>query len=44
MALSVSDGPDHFRCIVEYATALFDHGTIERHLGYLEAILRAMVA
>ncbi|WP_370683506.1 amino acid adenylation domain-containing protein [Pseudomonas syringae pv. atrofaciens] len=44
LALSVSDGPDHFRCIVEYATALFDHGTIERHLGYLEAILRAMVA
>ncbi|MCF5284515.1 AMP-binding protein, partial [Pseudomonas syringae] len=44
LALSVSDGPDHFRCIVEYATALFDHGTIERHLNYLEAILRAMVA
>jgi len=27
-----------------YATALFDRATIERHMGYLEATLRAMVA
>ena len=27
-----------------YATALFDSGTIERHGGYLEAALRALVA
>nr|UXB94867.1 non ribosomal peptide synthetase [Pseudomonas syringae] len=44
LALSVSDSADNFRCIVEYATALFDRSTVERHLGYLEAILRAMVA
>ncbi|WP_032632419.1 condensation domain-containing protein, partial [Pseudomonas syringae] len=44
LALSVSDSADNFRCIVEYATALFDHGTVERYLGYLEAILRGMVA
>ncbi|OUM08507.1 non-ribosomal peptide synthetase [Pseudomonas syringae] len=44
LALSVSDSTDHFRCIVEYATALFDRSTVERHLGYLEAILRGMVA
>nr|WP_318297865.1 non-ribosomal peptide synthetase [Pseudomonas cichorii] len=29
---------------LEYATALFDRETIERHLGYLEAVLRGMVA
>ncbi|MDO7929923.1 amino acid adenylation domain-containing protein [Pseudomonas sp. KFB-139] len=29
---------------LEYATALFDRDTIERHLGYLEAVLRGMVA
>ncbi|KPW23100.1 Non-ribosomal peptide synthetase SyfB, partial [Pseudomonas cannabina pv. alisalensis] len=44
LALSVGDSADHFRCIVEYATALFDRGTVERYLGYLEATLRGMVA
>ncbi|WP_057407755.1 non-ribosomal peptide synthetase [Pseudomonas amygdali] len=44
LALSVGDSADGFRCIVEYATALFDRSTIERYLGYLEAILRGMVA
>ncbi|MCF5572459.1 amino acid adenylation domain-containing protein [Pseudomonas syringae] len=44
LALSVGDSADHFRCIVEYATALFDRGTVERYLGYLEALLRGMVA
>ncbi|UZE26281.1 amino acid adenylation domain-containing protein [Pseudomonas sp. B21-056] len=29
---------------LEYATALFDRTTIERYLGYLERMLRAMVA
>ncbi|WP_144931527.1 MULTISPECIES: non-ribosomal peptide synthase/polyketide synthase, partial [unclassified Pseudomonas] len=29
---------------LEYATALFDQATMERYLGYLECILRAMVA
>ncbi|MCF5710646.1 amino acid adenylation domain-containing protein, partial [Pseudomonas syringae] len=29
---------------LEYATALFDRDTVERHLGYLETTLRAMVA
>ncbi|UVL81789.1 amino acid adenylation domain-containing protein [Pseudomonas sp. B21-028] len=29
---------------LEYATALFDQTTIERYLGYLERMLRAMVA
>ncbi len=37
LALSVGDSADHFRCIVEYATALFDRGTVERYLGYLGA-------
>ena len=27
-----------------YATALFDRSTMERHVGYLQALLRAMVA
>jgi arthrofactin-type cyclic lipopeptide synthetase C len=27
-----------------YATALFDHATVERYLGYFEAVLQAMVA
>ncbi|WP_122386926.1 non-ribosomal peptide synthetase [Pseudomonas syringae group genomosp. 7] len=44
LALSVGDSADTFRCIVEYATALFDRSTIERYLGYLQAILRGMVA
>ncbi|EPN30223.1 non-ribosomal peptide synthetase SyfB, partial [Pseudomonas syringae pv. actinidiae ICMP 18807] len=44
LALSVGDSAEHFRCIVEYATALFDRGTVERYLGYLQAILRGMVA
>ncbi|KTC01815.1 non-ribosomal peptide synthetase [Pseudomonas syringae] len=44
LALSVGDSAEHFRCIVEYATALFDRSTVERYLGYLEAILRGMVA
>ncbi|MFL5537678.1 MAG: amino acid adenylation domain-containing protein, partial [Longimicrobiaceae bacterium] len=29
---------------VEYATALFDRATIERHVGYLRLVLEAMVA
>ncbi|SFY42954.1 non-ribosomal peptide synthetase, partial [Pseudomonas sp. NFACC43] len=29
---------------LEYATALFDQATMERYLGYLECMLRAMVA
>ncbi|WP_371128558.1 amino acid adenylation domain-containing protein, partial [Pseudomonas sp. NFACC13-1] len=29
---------------LEYATALFDQATMERYLGYLERMLRAMVA
>uniref|UniRef100_UPI003878298D amino acid adenylation domain-containing protein n=1 Tax=Pseudomonas viciae TaxID=2505979 RepID=UPI003878298D len=29
---------------LEYATALFDQATMERYLGYLECVLRAMVA
>nr|WP_318646575.1 non-ribosomal peptide synthetase [Pseudomonas sp. Pdm06] len=29
---------------LEYATALFDPATMERYLGYLESVLRAMVA
>ncbi|MCE6981566.1 amino acid adenylation domain-containing protein, partial [Pseudomonas frederiksbergensis] len=29
---------------LEYATALFDHTTMQRYLGYLERMLRAMVA
>ncbi|WP_449301162.1 amino acid adenylation domain-containing protein [Pseudomonas citri] len=29
---------------LEYATALFDQTTMERYLGYLECVLRAMVA
>ncbi|KAF9367000.1 hypothetical protein BGX21_007951, partial [Mortierella sp. AD011] len=28
---------------LSYSTALFDHSTIERHIGYLQAMLQAMV-
>ncbi len=29
---------------LEYASALFDRATVQRHVGYLERVLRAMVA
>ncbi|MDE9520042.1 hypothetical protein KKJ17_20690, partial [Xenorhabdus bovienii] len=29
--------------VLNYSSALFDHETIERQMGYLQAILRAMV-
>ncbi|HEX2092021.1 MAG TPA: amino acid adenylation domain-containing protein, partial [Longimicrobiaceae bacterium] len=29
---------------VQYATVLFEHGTVERYLGYLRRVLEAMVA
>ncbi|WP_049786408.1 non-ribosomal peptide synthetase [Mycetohabitans rhizoxinica] len=30
--------------VLHYATALFDHATIERHVGYLQTMLQAMAA
>ena len=32
------------RGAIEYATALFDRDTVERHFGYLQRVLEAMVA
>ncbi|GFM76939.1 non-ribosomal peptide synthetase [Pseudomonas cichorii] len=44
--LSLDLGEDNGRLSgnLEYATALFDEATVQRYLGYLERVLRAMAA
>src|SRR5262249_40251208 len=42
--LTLSEGDGRIVGSLSYATALFDAATIERHRGYLVAMLRAMVA
>ncbi|SIT65550.1 amino acid adenylation domain-containing protein [Burkholderia sp. b14] len=42
--LNLSEAGDEIIGSLAYATALFERSTIERHVGYLQAMLRAMVA
>ena len=44
LELELSEAGDGIRGGLKYATALFDRGTIERHVGYLRRVLEAMVA
>ncbi|MDC9612612.1 amino acid adenylation domain-containing protein [Xenorhabdus khoisanae] len=44
LELNLSEEEDHIVGALHYATALFDKPTIERHVGYLHAVLQAMVA
>ncbi|WP_323074014.1 non-ribosomal peptide synthetase [Mycetohabitans endofungorum] len=44
LELNVSEAGDEIIGRLAYATALFDRSTIERHVGYLQTMLRAMVA
>src|SRR6187402_835588 len=43
LELDVSEVGDTIQGKLSYATDLFDHGTIERQVGYLHALLKAMV-
>ncbi|PYB79952.1 non-ribosomal peptide synthetase [Pseudomonas soli] len=42
LTLSLGETADGYGGALEFATALFDRATIERHLGYLEQLLWAM--
>ncbi|MGH7616463.1 MAG: condensation domain-containing protein, partial [Gemmatimonadaceae bacterium] len=44
LSLALSDVDGQLMGNVEYATALWDRATIERHVGYLGSVLRAMAA
>ncbi|MBA3774792.1 MAG: amino acid adenylation domain-containing protein, partial [Ramlibacter sp.] len=44
LSLDLSEAGGRIAGVLEYATALFDGATIERWAGYLENLLRAMVA
>lgn len=44
LKLSLSEAGSKLEGSVEYATALFDRATVERHVGYLRRALGAMVA
>ena len=44
MELTLSELDGQIAGGLAYATALFDESTMERHVGYLQALLRAMVA
>ncbi|MGH8162034.1 MAG: amino acid adenylation domain-containing protein, partial [Gammaproteobacteria bacterium] len=44
LELALGDMDDEIVGTLGYATALFDRATIERHVGYLQTVLRAMVA
>ncbi|MGH7619203.1 MAG: amino acid adenylation domain-containing protein, partial [Gemmatimonadaceae bacterium] len=44
LSLMLSDVDGQLTGNVEYATALWDRATIERHVGYLGSVLRAMAA
>ncbi|WUR15436.1 amino acid adenylation domain-containing protein [[Empedobacter] haloabium] len=44
LSLDLEQAGDRIVGQLNYATALFDEDTIRRHWGYLEAMLRAMVA
>jgi amino acid adenylation domain-containing protein len=44
LELDLGEVDDRIEGGLRYATALFDHGTIERHITYLRQVLEAMVA
>ncbi len=44
LLLDLAEIDDQLRGSLEYATALFDESTVQRCLGYLQAMLRGMVA
>ena len=44
LSLSLGEASGRIAGVVEYATALFERATVERWLGYLRAVLEAMVA
>ncbi|WP_338861601.1 non-ribosomal peptide synthase/polyketide synthase [Mycetohabitans rhizoxinica] len=44
LELNLSEAGEEIIGSLGYATALFDRSTIERHVGYLQTMLRAMVA
>ena len=44
LELNLSERNGSLHGMLIYATALFDESTMERHVGYLQAFLRAMVA
>ena len=44
LTLSLAEAEGRITGGLEYATALFDRGTIERHAGYLRRLLEGMVA
>jgi amino acid adenylation domain-containing protein len=44
LELNLSEAGDEIIGSLGYATALFERSTIERHVGYLQTMLRAMVA
>ncbi|SCZ13528.1 non-ribosomal peptide synthetase, partial [Pseudomonas sp. NFACC37-1] len=44
VSLDLGEADGRIQGALEYATALFDQTTMERYLGYLERMLRAMVA
>ncbi|WP_338927323.1 non-ribosomal peptide synthase/polyketide synthase (plasmid) [Mycetohabitans endofungorum] len=44
LELNLSEAGDEIIGSLAYATALFERSTIERHVGYLQTMLRAMVA
>ncbi|WXK34527.1 non-ribosomal peptide synthase/polyketide synthase (plasmid) [Mycetohabitans rhizoxinica] len=44
LELELQESGDTIVGTLGYASALFDRTTIERHVGYLQAVLRAMVA
>jgi amino acid adenylation domain-containing protein len=44
LELNLSEAGEEIVGSLGYATALFDRSTIERHAGYLQTMLRAMVA
>ena len=44
LTLSLAEAGGRITGGLEYATALFDRATIERHAGYLQRLLEAMVA
>jgi amino acid adenylation domain-containing protein len=44
LALTLAESGKRITGGLEYATALFDHGTVERYAGYFHRLLKAMVA
>ena len=42
--LDLSEVDDHVEGILRYAVALFDEATVERHVGYLQRVLEALVS